>query len=102
MLSLCLQVVLALVLTAASAATVYHAAVPFHGLPFAGLPYTGLPFAGVPYAAAPGLTYAAAAPALTYAAAPALVAPAPYSVQTGVKTEVAVEPVEQHGYVVKY
>merc|ERR1711862_1054316 len=41
---------------------------------------------------------------ITYAAAPApaIVAPQPYSVHTGTKVEVAAEPVEQHGYVIKY
>merc|ERR1711872_1045127 len=41
---------------------------------------------------------------VTYSAAPApaIVAPQPYSVHTGTKVEVAAEPVEQHGYVIKY
>ncbi|XP_042208935.1 lamprin 1.8-10-like [Homarus americanus] len=109
-------VVLALALTAASAGTIYSAGLPYAGLPYSGLPYSGLPYAGLPYAGLPyaglpltgaqpysGLPVAHASP-VTYAAAaaPALVAPAPYSVHTQNKVEVAVEPVENHGYVIKY
>ncbi|KAK8379850.1 hypothetical protein O3P69_019679 [Scylla paramamosain] len=70
-------VVLALVLTYTQGATVYT-------IPGAPLHYP--------------LTYGAP---LTYAHTP-LVAPAPYRITTGVKTDVKVLPVEQHGYVVKY
>lgn len=102
-------------LSACNAGTTYTAGLPlgYSGLPlgYSGLPlgYSGLPLASVNNVALPHtpITYAAhaAVPApITYAthAAPALVQPVPYSVQTGVKAEVSVKPVEQHGYVVKY
>ncbi|XP_042878153.1 uncharacterized protein LOC122257140 [Penaeus japonicus] len=97
-------VVLALALSAASAGTIYQASYPGFGLTYGAGP---LVHAGVPAVQPAPLTYTVPAvqPApLTYtvAAAPALVNPAPYRVHTGVRTEVAAEPVEQHGYVVKY
>ncbi|XP_066943575.1 uncharacterized protein [Macrobrachium rosenbergii] len=101
-------VVLAIALTAVSAGTVltglplvHGGALPLvHGgaLPLVhggALPYSGLPLA----------TYGVGPVPTTYVAggvAPALVNPAPYQIHTGVRAEVAVEPVEQHGYVVKY
>merc|ERR1712168_1674153 len=86
-------VVLALALSAASAGTVYTGLPGYHGA-YSGLPlgYAGA-YSGLPVVAKSPITY-------TAAAAPTLVAPSPYRVHTGVKTEVKVEPVEQHGYVV--
>merc|ERR1711874_730898 len=79
------------------------------GLPVAGV-YSGLPVAAhVPITTHTGYSVAAGPVVhgnvpVTYAAAPAqaIVAPQPYSVHTGTKVEVAAEPVEQHGYVIKY
>ncbi|XP_064094169.1 uncharacterized protein LOC135206690 [Macrobrachium nipponense] len=102
-------VVLAMALTAVSAGTVFtglpltHGALTYSGLPLAtsGLPLatSGLPLAtshfGAPISQVVPTTYLAGA-------APALVQPAPYQIHTGVRAEVAVEPVEQHGYVIKY
>lgn len=86
------QVVLALALAAASAGTIYSASYPGLGLTYGATP---LVHAGVPVVQPAPVTY-------TVGAAPALVNPAPYRVHTGVKTVVAAEPVEQHGYVVRY
>ncbi|KAK7066579.1 hypothetical protein SK128_007736 [Halocaridina rubra] len=76
-----------------------HAPVYSAGVPAAPL----VAPAPVTYVGAPAAPLVAPAQ-VAYAAAPAapLVAPAPYQVQTGVRTDVAVEPVEQHGYVIKY
>ncbi|XP_070001657.1 uncharacterized protein [Penaeus vannamei] len=82
-------VVLALALAAASAGVIQH---PGLGLTYAAAP---LVHGAVPLVQPAPLTY-------TVGAAPALVNPAPYRVHTGVKTVVAAEPVEQHGYVIKY
>merc|ERR1711942_71953 len=80
------------------------------GLPLAGA-YSGLTLAAahVPITTHTGYSVAAGPVVhgnvpVTYAAAPAqaIVAPQPYSVHTGTKVEVAAEPVEQHGYVIKY
>lgn len=83
------QVVLALALAAASAGVIQH---PGLGLTYGAAP---LVHGAVPLVQPAPLTY-------TVGAAPALVNPAPYRVHTGVKTVVAAEPVEQHGYVIKY
>ncbi|XP_069969439.1 uncharacterized protein [Penaeus vannamei] len=85
-------VVLALTLAAASAGTIYTASYPGLGLTYGAAP---LVHGAVPLVQPAPLTY-------TVGAAPALVNPAPYRVHTGVKTVVAAEPVEQHGYVIKY
>ncbi|XP_063598914.1 uncharacterized protein LOC134775359 [Penaeus indicus] len=85
-------VVLALALAAASAGTIYTPSYPGLGLTYGASP---LVHPGVPVVQPAPLTY-------TVGAAPALVNPAPYRVHTGVKTVVAAEPVEQHGYVVRY
>merc|ERR1712198_603882 len=84
------------------------------GLPVGGA-ITGLPVAGVysglshlptvshtGYSVAAGPIVHGAAPTYSAAPAPAIVAPQPYSVHTGTKVAVAAEPVEQHGYVIKY
>nr|XP_027228941.1 uncharacterized protein LOC113820775 [Penaeus vannamei] len=81
-------VVLALALAAASAGVIQH---PGLGLTYAAAP---LVHGAVPLVQPAPLTY-------TVGAAPP-VNPAPYRVHTGVKTVVAAEPVEQHGYVIKY
>ena len=93
-------------LTGLSAAGAYSG---LAGLPVAGA-YSGLPVAAhVPITTHTGYSVAAGPVVhgnvpVTYAAAPAqaIVAPQPYSVHTGTKVEVAAEPVEQHGYVIKY
>merc|ERR1712121_540526 len=98
-------VVLAMALTAVSAGTTVLSGLPlFSGaIPYAG--YGGIPIAaagGIPFTAGvPVTSHVAAAPVAyrTLAAAP-LVAPSPYSVQTGLRTDITYEPVEQHGYVV--
>merc|ERR1719315_677078 len=105
-----------LVVLAVAVSAVYGAVVPLGaaypgltGLPVAGA-YTGLPLAAhVPITTHTGYSVAAGPEVrpdvpITYAAAPAhaIVAPQPYSVHTGTKVEVAAEPVEQHGYVIKY
>merc|ERR1719513_470211 len=71
-----------------------------HGV-YSGLPVSTLSHTG--YSVAAGEEVRPVVP-VTYAAAPApaIVAPQPYSVHTGTKVEVAAEPVEQHGYVIKY
>ncbi|XP_071455225.1 larval/pupal cuticle protein H1C-like [Hetaerina americana] len=68
-------------------------------LPAATLPIA-TPFA---YAHHAPLAYAApiAAPIATAYAAPAVI-PAPVTYHTGYKVETEVEPVEQHGYSIKY
>merc|ERR1739838_605970 len=85
----------------------------YNGLPLAGA-YNGLPVAGAysgllaptvahtGYSVAAGPAVHGAAPVVRVAPAPAIVAPQPYSVHTGTKVAVAAEPVEQHGYVIKY
>merc|ERR1712106_1190537 len=85
----------------------------YSGLPVAGA-YSGLPVAGAysglfaptvahtGYSVAAGPVVHGAAPVVRVAPAPAIVAPQPYSVHTGTKVAVAAEPVEQHGYVIKY
>merc|ERR1712142_338919 len=85
----------------------------YSGLPLAGA-YSGLPVAGAysgllaptvshtGYSVAAGPAVHGAAPVVRVAPAPAIVAPQPYSVHTGTKVAVAAEPVEQHGYVIKY
>merc|ERR1712106_432325 len=99
-----------------------YSGLPVHGT-YSGLPltsglvhgaYNGLSFAGgysgllAPTVAHTGYSVAAgpivhgAAPIVRVAPAPAIVAPQPYSVHTGTKVAVAAEPVEQHGYVIKY
>merc|ERR1712055_470474 len=85
----------------------------YSGLPLAGA-YSGLPVAGAysgllaptvahtGYSVAAGPAVHGTAPVVRVAPAPAIVAPQPYSVHTGTKVAVAAEPVEQHGYVIKY
>merc|ERR1712198_116561 len=86
----------------------------YSGLPVGGT-ITGLPVGGVysglapistvshtGYSVAAGPVVHGVAPTFHAAPAPAIVAPQPYSVHTGTKVEVAAEPVEQHGYVIKY
>ncbi|CAL4088762.1 unnamed protein product [Meganyctiphanes norvegica] len=85
----------------------------YSGLPVGGV-YSGLPtvghtaYAGLPtvshtgYSVAAGAAVHGVAPTYAVAPAPAIVAPQPYSVHTGTKVAVAAEPVEQHGYVIKY
>merc|ERR1711962_1903080 len=105
-------VVLALAVSAVCGGVVPLA---YSGLPVSGLglhgAYTGLPVHGAVtglglntgYSVAAGEEVRPVVP-VTYSAAPApaIVAPQPYSVHTGTKVEVAAEPVEQHGYVIKY
>merc|ERR1711942_498024 len=96
-------------LTGLPVAGAYSGLTGLTGLPLAGA-YSGLPVAAhVPITKHTGYSVAAGPVVhgnvpITYAAAPAqaIVAPQPYSVHTGTKVEVAAEPVEQHGYVVKY
>merc|ERR1712055_385809 len=76
----------------------------YSGLPVAGA-YSGLlapTVAHTGYSVAAGPAVHGAAPVVRVAPAPAIVAPQPYSVHTGTKVAVAAEPVEQHGYVIKY
>merc|ERR1719228_1435853 len=76
----------------------------YSGLPIAGA-YSGLPISTVShtgYSVAAGPEIHGAAPTYVAGPAPAIVAPQPYSVHTGTKVDVAAEPVEQHGYVIKY
>jgi len=112
-----LQVVLAMALSACSAASIYGLNQPFHPLTYSGLPaFHGLPAQTIPSYSGLPLTYSGLPATYTglptaYSGLPihptayttgSIVAPAPYTVHTGVRTEVAAEPVEQHGYVVKY
>merc|ERR1712243_482706 len=71
-----------------------------HGV-YSGLPVSTLSHTG--YSVSAGEEVRPVVP-VTYKAAPApaIIAPQPYSVHTGTKVEVAAEPVEQHGYVIKY
>merc|ERR1739838_582555 len=94
-----------------------YSGLPIHGaysgLPLAGA-YSGLPVAGAysgllaptvthtGYSVAAGAAVHGPAHVVRVAPAPAIVAPQPYSVHTGTKVAVAAEPVEQHGYVIKY
>merc|ERR1712243_280945 len=122
-------VVLAMAMSAACAAVVplAYSGLPVHGA-YTGLPvhgaYTGLPvhgavtglgvhgvYSGLPVSTLSHTGYSVSAGEevrpvvpVTYKAAPApaIIAPQPYSVHTGTKVEVAAEPVEQHGYVIKY
>merc|ERR1712055_400833 len=76
----------------------------YSGLPVAGA-YSGLLAPTVThtgYSVAAGAAVHGPAPVVRVAPAPAIVAPQPYSVHTGTKVAVAAEPVEQHGYVIKY
>merc|ERR1739842_7741 len=76
----------------------------YSGLPVAGA-YSGLLAPTVShtgYSVAAGPAVHGPAPVVHVAPAPAIVAPQPYSVHTGTKVAVAAEPVEQHGYVIKY
>merc|ERR1712128_147784 len=76
----------------------------YGGLPVAGA-YSGLlapTVAHTGYSVAAGPVVHGAAPVVRVAPAPAIVAPQPYSVHTGTKVAVAAEPVEHHGYVIKY
>merc|ERR1719495_1800220 len=76
----------------------------YSGLQVAGA-YSGLPLSTVShtgYSVAAGPTVHGAAPTYVAGPAPAIVAPQPYSVHTGTRVDVAAEPVEQHGYVIKY
>merc|ERR1712243_468440 len=104
-------VVLAMAMSAACAAVVplAYSGLPVHGA-YTGLPvhgaYSGLPVSTLShtgYSVSAGEEVRPVVP-VTYKAAPApaIVAPQPYSVHTGTKVEVAAEPVEQHGYVIKY
>merc|ERR1712055_360165 len=117
-------VVLALALSAACGGLIpaTYSGLPIHGA-YSGLglntglvhgAYSGLPLAGAysgllaptvahtGYSVAAGPAVHGAAPVVRVAPAPAIVAPQPYSVHTGTKVAVAAEPVEQHGYVIKY
>merc|ERR1712106_938382 len=76
----------------------------YSGLPVAGA-YSGLlapTVAHTDYSVAAGPVVHGASPVVRVVPAPAIVAPQPYSVHTGTKVAVAAEPVEQHGYVIKY
>merc|ERR1711872_319161 len=83
----------------------------YSGLPVSGLGVTHGVYSGLPvstlshsgYSVSAGEEVRPVVP-VTYSAAPApaIVAPQPYSVHTGTKVEAAAEPVEQHGYVIKY
>merc|ERR1712189_132664 len=105
-----------LVVLAVAVSAVCGGVVPlaYSGLPVGGA-ITGLPVAGVysglshlptvshtGYSVAAGPVVHGAAPTYSVGPAPAIVAPQPYSVHTGTKVAVAAEPVEQHGYVIKY
>merc|ERR1712142_524741 len=77
-------------------------AIGYSGLPVG---YSGLPVGTVShtgYSVAAGPEVHGVAPPYVAGPAPAIVAPQPYSVHTGTKVDVAAEPVEQHGYVIKY
>ncbi|XP_068206561.1 uncharacterized protein [Palaemon carinicauda] len=109
-------IVLAVAVAAVSAGTVLtgfpltHGAYPL-GLTGA-LPYSGLTGGAIPipttHIGSPltfgGVPTTYGAVPTTYVAGPAtaLVNPAPYQIHTGVRADVSVEPVEQHGYVIKY
>merc|ERR1712042_153879 len=118
-------VVLALAVSAVCGGLIPHGAysgLPIHGAysgfglngVLANSGYSGLPVAGAysgllaptvshtGYSVAAGPAVHGAAPVVRVAPAPAIVAPQPYSVHTGTKVAVAAEPVEQHGYVIKY
>merc|ERR1712142_826064 len=118
-------VVLALAVSAVCGGLIPHGAysgLPIHGAysgfglngVLANSGYSGLPLAGAysgllaptvshtGYSVAAGPAVHGAAPVVRVAPAPAIVAPQPYSVHTGTKVAVAAEPVEQHGYVIKY
>merc|ERR1719376_1918330 len=102
-----------LVVLALAVRAVCGAGVPLGGLQLAGV-HSGLPVAGAysgllaptvshtGYSVAAGPAVHGPAPVVRVAPAPAIVAPQPYSVHTGTKVAVAAEPVEQHGYVIKY
>lgn len=59
-------------------------------------------YKALPYAYGTPLTYAAAPVAYAAPAPIAYAAPAPIAYQTGAKVEAKYEPVEQHGYEIRY
>ncbi|XP_046403541.1 uncharacterized protein LOC124169101 [Ischnura elegans] len=69
-------------------------------LPANTLPFTTYAHAPLAYAAAPIAAPVAYSAPIAYSA-PAVI-PAPITYQTGYKVETEVEPVEQHGYSIKY
>ena len=102
--TLCLfQVVLACVMACAFAALL---PLGYSGLGYRGLGYSGLGYSGLGYAH-PGLvapaTYSAAAPVAYSGLAPATYAASFPTYETvSHSVDITHEPVEQHGYIVKY
>merc|ERR1712189_3820 len=92
-----------LVVLAVAVSAVCGGVVPlaYSGLPVGGA-ITGLPVGGAITGLPVGSVYSGLAPLSTVSHTGYSVAPQPYSVHTGTKVEVAAEPVEQHGYVIKY